>query len=40
MLLELNDRVLERMALGGALTRDQQVEAVVAIWLRTIYGST
>ena len=39
VLLELNDRMLERIALGGPLTRDQQVEAVAAIWLRTIYGS-
>ena len=38
VLLELNDRMLERIALGGTLTRDQQVEAVAAIWLRTIYG--
>ena len=38
VLLELNDRMLERIALGGPLTRDQLVEAVAAIWLRTIYG--
>ena len=31
--------MLERIALGGTLTRDQQVEAVAAIWLRTIYGT-
>jgi TetR/AcrR family transcriptional regulator, ethionamide resistance regulator len=40
VLLELNDRALERLALGGPLTREQQVEAVVTIWLRTIYGRT
>jgi AcrR family transcriptional regulator len=38
VLLELNDRMLERLALGGPLTREQLVEAVAAIWLHTIYG--
>jgi TetR/AcrR family transcriptional regulator, ethionamide resistance regulator len=38
VLLELNDRMLERLALGGPLDREQLVEAVVTIWLRTIYG--
>ncbi len=38
VLLELNDRMLERLALGGTLGREQLVEAVVAIWLHTIYG--
>jgi TetR/AcrR family transcriptional regulator, ethionamide resistance regulator len=38
VLLELNDRMLERLALGGPLGREQLVEAVVAIWLHTIYG--
>jgi len=38
VLLELNDRMLERLALGGPLDREQLVEAVVAIWLHTIYG--
>jgi AcrR family transcriptional regulator len=40
VLLELNDRALERLALGGPLPREQHVEAVVHIWLSTIYGST
>ena len=39
VLLELNDRMLERLALGGPLDREQLVEAVVAIWLHTIYGT-
>jgi AcrR family transcriptional regulator len=39
MLLELNDRALERLVRGGSLTAEQQAEAVTAIWLRTIYGS-
>ena len=38
LLLELNDRMLERLALGGTLDREQLVEAVVAIWLHAIYG--
>jgi len=38
VLLELNDRMLERLALGGPLQREQLVEAVVAVWLHTIYG--
>ena len=38
VLLELNDRMLERLALGGPHDREDQVAAVVAIWLRTIYG--
>ncbi len=38
VLLELNDRMLERLALGGPLTRDQLVDTVVSIWLRSIYG--
>lgn len=39
VLLELNDRMLERLALGGDLSRDQLVETVVAIWLRSIYAT-
>jgi TetR/AcrR family transcriptional regulator, ethionamide resistance regulator len=39
VLLELNDRMLERAAVGGPLSRDQQVEALTTIWLRTIYGT-
>jgi AcrR family transcriptional regulator len=38
VLLELNDRMLERLALGGPLDREQLVEAVVVVWLHTIYG--
>nr|WP_246416395.1 TetR/AcrR family transcriptional regulator [Nocardioides luti] len=39
VLLELNDRALERLSLGGALPRAAHVEALVTIWLRTIYGT-
>ena len=38
LLLELNDRALERLV-RGTLTADQQAAAVTAIWLRTIYGT-
>ena len=38
VLLELNDRMLERLALGGPLEREELVGAVVTIWLHTIYG--
>jgi AcrR family transcriptional regulator len=38
VLLELNDRMLERLALGGPLGRDELVDAVVAVWVHTIYG--
>lgn len=39
VLLELNDRMLERLALGGPLTRDELVAGVVHVWLCTIYGA-
>lgn len=39
LLLEFNDRMLERLTVGGALTREQLKEGVVTIWLRTIYGA-
>jgi TetR/AcrR family transcriptional regulator, ethionamide resistance regulator len=40
VLLEFNDRMLERFILGGALTRAQLIEGAAAIWLSTIYGET
>jgi AcrR family transcriptional regulator len=40
VLLELNDRMLERLALSGGTARPQLQEAVIEIWLRTIYGRT
>ena len=40
VLLELNDRALERLARGGLISRDQHCDVLVAIWLRTIYGSS
>lgn len=39
VLLELNDRMLERLALGGPLSRDELVTGVVHVWLSTIYGA-
>lgn len=38
MLLELNDRALERLTLG-TLDRDTLVEAVVSIWVRSIFAT-
>lgn len=39
VLLELNDRMLERLALGGPLARAELEAGVVHVWLATIYGS-
>ena len=39
-LLELNDRMLERLARGAALPREEHVAVVVHIWLSSIYGRT
>ncbi len=39
MLLEFNDRLLERLTVGGTLTHEQLKEGAVTIWLRTIYGT-
>ena len=40
VLLEFNDRLLERLTLGGPLTREQLMDGAAAIWLSTIYGIT
>jgi TetR/AcrR family transcriptional regulator, ethionamide resistance regulator len=39
LLLEFNDRMLERLTVGGPLSREQLTEGVVTIWLRAIYGT-
>jgi AcrR family transcriptional regulator len=39
MLLEFNDRLLERHTIGGTYTREQLCEGAEAVWLGTIYGS-
>lgn len=38
-LLDLNDRALENHARAGGHTTDERIEALVAIWVRSIYGS-
>lgn len=40
VLLEFNDRMLERLTLGGALTRQQLVDGAAAVWLGSVYGLT
>lgn len=40
VLLEFNDRLLERLTFGGTLTPDQLMAGATAVWLGTIYGST
>ncbi len=39
VLLDLNNHALERHALGSGPPREQHIEALVSIWLRTIYGT-
>jgi AcrR family transcriptional regulator len=38
VLLELNDRAIERYALGGGPPRERHIEALTSIWLRSIYA--
>ncbi|WP_067657707.1 TetR/AcrR family transcriptional regulator [Nocardia harenae] len=38
VLLLLNERLLERLTLGDGLDRENYVDAVVTVWLRTVYG--
>jgi AcrR family transcriptional regulator len=40
VLLEFNDRLLERLTLGGSLSREQLMDGAAAVWLSTIYGIT
>jgi AcrR family transcriptional regulator len=40
VLLDLNDHSLERHSLGSGPPRDAHIEAITAIWLRTVYGTT
>ncbi|MFC3962398.1 TetR/AcrR family transcriptional regulator [Nocardia jiangsuensis] len=40
VLLLLNERLLERLTLGDGLDRENYVNAVVTVWLRTVYGRT
>jgi AcrR family transcriptional regulator len=39
VLLDLNDHALERHSLGGSPPREQHIDALTHIWLRTIYGT-
>lgn len=39
LLMELNDRLVERIIVGGQLTREQLLEGAEAMWMGTIYGS-
>ncbi|RNL65336.1 TetR/AcrR family transcriptional regulator [Nocardioides marmoriginsengisoli] len=38
VLLDLNDYAVERHSLGSGPPRDQHIEALTFLWLRTIYG--
>jgi AcrR family transcriptional regulator len=40
VLMEFNDRLLERLTLGGPLTREQLMDGAAALWLGGIYGRT
>jgi AcrR family transcriptional regulator len=40
VLLEVNDRLLERLTLGGTLTSAQLKDGAAAIWLSAVYGIT
>jgi AcrR family transcriptional regulator len=40
VLLEVNDRLLERLTFGGALDRHQLAQGAAAVWLGSIYGIT
>ncbi len=40
VLLEVNDRLLERLTFGGPLQRGQLLRGAEAIWLGTVYGIT
>jgi AcrR family transcriptional regulator len=40
VLLEFNDRLVERLTVGGPLSREQLMDGAAAVWLSTIYGVT
>jgi TetR/AcrR family transcriptional regulator, ethionamide resistance regulator len=40
VLMDLNDRLLERLTLGGSLSRSELVAGATAVWLGTVYGIT
>lgn len=39
LLMEFNDRLLERFILGGPLSRQQLLEGAEAMWMGSIYGT-
>ncbi|HEX2893471.1 MAG TPA: hypothetical protein VHO29_05655, partial [Marmoricola sp.] len=39
VLLDLNDHSLEQHSLGAGPRREDHIEALTVIWLRTIYGT-
>ncbi len=39
LLMELNDRLVERIIVGGSLSRGQLLEGAEAMWMGTIYGT-
>jgi AcrR family transcriptional regulator len=40
VLLEFNDRLLERLSQGGTLSRRQLMDGAATVWLNTIFGTT
>jgi AcrR family transcriptional regulator len=40
LLMEFNDRLIERLIIGGPLTRRQLLEGAEAMWMGAIYGTT
>ena len=40
VLLEINDRLLERLTFGGPLDRRQLTDGAAAVWLGTVWGIT
>jgi TetR/AcrR family transcriptional regulator, ethionamide resistance regulator len=39
VLLELNDRALERLIVGSQIPRRKHIDALAQVWLRSIYGA-
>ncbi|MGN6161195.1 MAG: TetR/AcrR family transcriptional regulator [Marmoricola sp.] len=39
VLLDLNDRAVERYAVGGGPDRERHIDALTSIWVSTIYGT-
>ena len=40
VLLEVNDRLLERLTFGGPLSRRQLADGAATVWLGAVYGIT